>query len=121
MADRLRYATCAEPGCPEVVKTTYCDDCRRTKDRTFKAAAPERRKVYESKRWRAIRRRILRRDPFCVCDRDCCPNGCQELSTVVDHVIDIVAGGAPFELANLRGMAKRCHDRKTARDVWHAG
>lgn len=65
------------------------------------------RKWYGSKRWQSLRAVVLRREPICrECER--------AASTTVDHIIAHNGDAALFfTLSNLRGMCKKCHDRKT--------
>lgn len=67
--------------------------------------------VTRSKRWRAVRWQILRRDQFrCVkCGRT---DGLQ-----VDHITPIREGGEEFESCNLQTLCRRCHGRKTREEV----
>jgi 5-methylcytosine-specific restriction protein A len=61
--------------------------------------------------WKAIRELVLRREPCC---RSCARAGYITLATIVDHIIDVAAGGAPFDEANLQPLCETCHNRKTA-------
>lgn len=58
--------------------------------------------------WRTIRAAILRRDPYCQLRYDCCTL----TSTQADHIVNVQVGGTD-EPANLQGVCKACHDRKT--------
>lgn len=73
---------------------------------------------YDS-RWERTRRRYLRRHPICECDADC-----GEPSTVVHHVDGLGPDGPHgHDESNLQALAKRCHDRITAREQpggWHS-
>ena len=66
---------------------------------------------YSSPEWRAIREIVLREEPFC---RECLKNGIQELSTEVDHIVDISDDSSKFmDRNNLQGLCKSCHSKKT--------
>jgi 5-methylcytosine-specific restriction protein A len=55
--------------------------------------------------WEKLRRLVLERDPICkACELDCA-NEC-------DHLMPLERGGTN-ELANLQGLCKPCHSRKT--------
>jgi 5-methylcytosine-specific restriction protein A len=63
-----------------------------------------------------VRAQVLEEEPFCRCDvhqgREDAP-----ASTVVDHIIPHRGDEElKWRRSNLRGMAKRCHDAKTARE-----
>lgn len=69
---------------------------------------------YDS-RWRKVRKQVLTEEPLCMCElhqgkRDA------PVSVVVDHIIPHCGNEELFfRRSNLRGIAKACHDRKTAR------
>lgn len=63
-----------------------------------------------TRRWRELRTEILRRDPICRLQYDCCI----QVSTEVDHIVNREA--APdlrYEPGNLQGVCPPCHARKT--------
>jgi 5-methylcytosine-specific restriction endonuclease McrA len=83
------------------------------------------RKLYRTQLWRATRRLVLARDPFC----GLCPDlQAPALSTIVHHVISArkyigEQGGdqaAFFDQGNLQGVCKACHDATTARECGFA-
>jgi 5-methylcytosine-specific restriction protein A len=91
------------------------------------------RKLYQTKIWRAVRRTVLARDPFCMMctERDRRSPGDRliiALSTVVHHVIgarkfiDQHGGDQSFfyDETNLEGVCKPCHDAHTAKEVGFA-
>ena len=61
------------------------------------------------RRWRKLRLIILRRDPICM------SSGCERPSEEVDHIVPRAQGGADSG-ANLQGLCKTHHSRKTARE-----
>jgi 5-methylcytosine-specific restriction protein A len=83
------------------------------------------RKLYQTKLWRAVRRIVLARDPFCAL---CSVDSAQALSTVVHHVIAARKwieqhGGDEsyfYDESNLQGACKPCHDAFTARECGFA-
>lgn len=84
-----------------------CRTCRASTDRGIKRRS-EWRWVYRDPRWSALRQQVLSEEPLCAA-------GCESPSTVVDHIRD--HRGDPelaFDRANVQGMCKPCHDRKTA-------
>lgn len=65
--------------------------------------------VYNSKRWRILRRSILVNHPICA--------GCDDaLATDADHIIPIQAGGAPYDPLNIQALCSPCHSRKTKQE-----
>ena len=72
-------------------------------------------KFYHSPAWKAIRQRILQRDPLCV---ECKAKGIIKASKVVDHIKPMSQGGDPLSEANLQGLCKECHDVKSATERW---
>lgn len=64
--------------------------------------------IYTSQAWRSLRARIRRdrggRCEACGADRD----------LVVDHIVELVDGGAPYDPTNLMLVCARCHATKTA-------
>lgn len=77
----------------------------------------ERQRLYNSKRWRALRLRILNRDGR-RCQR-CGRPGRLE----VHHRRPLWRGGAPYEPDNLESLCRACHfirepDRRTDRLIW---
>jgi 5-methylcytosine-specific restriction endonuclease McrA len=70
-------------------------------------------KWYDRQMWRGphgLQRVVLARDPVCMmCKR--------EASTIADHIKAHKGVWELFcDLANLQGLCKRCHDRKTQRE-----
>ena len=84
----------------------------------------ERREVYDTGRWRALRAAVLLRAGH-QCAR-CRKAGRRVLATLVHHVVPIRQGGDPWEAENLEPLCRRCHDethddledRDIARAAW---
>jgi 5-methylcytosine-specific restriction endonuclease McrA len=82
----------------------YCGACTTQNN---KARAQRRGpRVYDRKKWDNTRKRVLFEEPLCRC-------GCGHISTDVDHIIPIEAGGDPWARENLQGLTRECHSRKT--------
>lgn len=108
--------SCNYPGCLggiAVRGTSYCEkhqkkdrEPERESDR-FRARTNPWRHLYNNKAWRMLRVFILNRDPMCcICQR--------EGSYIADHIKD--HKGSPtlfYDPANLQGVCKTCHDKKT--------
>ena len=107
---------CANRQCPELVPigTTHCTAHRRAdyqrKDSQRSDAELERRKVYQSARWRKVRSIVLNRDPLCRSCRRAASREC-------DHVVPVAQGGAEWDTDNMQGLCSPCHSRKTATEV----
>lgn len=108
---------CATRGCRELVNGRWCvkhQEEADARERERKAAFDETRpssssRGYTSEAWRATRRRILKRDPWCV---KCTSNR----STHVDHKVPRGQPGSAEDDSNLQGMCAGCHSSKTARE-----
>lgn len=73
------------------------------------------RALYRTRRWSDLRRMQLALHPLCQCDVCREGQGRVTAATVVDHVTPHRGDETLFfDALNLRSMAKRCHDRKTA-------
>jgi 5-methylcytosine-specific restriction endonuclease McrA len=94
---------CLEPECSEVAAYRgRCPDHGRTNNR----ATHHNQHVYNSQRWKYLRRSVLQEQPICQsCD--------DALATDVDHITAIAAGGNPWARGNLQGLCKQCHSKKT--------
>ena len=98
---------CLEPRCPNLV--AYRGRCRRHA-RQRNRDTHRNRHIYDSKRWRILRRKVLYDYPICqTCD--------EELATDVDHIRPIEQGGEPWSLSNLQALCRRCHGRKTKAEL----
>jgi len=74
----------------------------------------ERPKLHQDKRKRGRagqrdRREVLTAEPFC---RHCLENGLHVASEVVDHIINLAAGGSD-DRDNKQALCTPCHDAKT--------
>ncbi len=95
---------CRQPGCPSLIRGGgWCEAHKPVSWASTTASAASR--GYGSQ-WRALRERVLRRDPTCYRCR-------REPSTAVDHVRPKAQGGSD-DLSNLAGICEGCHTRKTA-------
>jgi hypothetical protein len=115
-----RQHVCAEDGCPELVPggTERCPkheaERNAAQDSRYKGRSADWRWVYDSPRWRALRRRVRREQPFCLC-------GCRSPWTDLDHTPPLrqilAEGGDPFARESVEGRCKRSHSEKTAKEV----
>jgi 5-methylcytosine-specific restriction endonuclease McrA len=99
---------CLEPGCPN--EATHRGRCHlHAKQAGYRARLRKPRyDVYGSKRWRALRKRVLFEEPLCrVCGR---------AADHVDHIIPLDRGGEPFARANTQPLCRSCHGKKSRAD-----
>ncbi len=96
---------CTKPGCPNL----NCTEHSNARDYDQARARDRNRQVYHSARWRRLRLIVLARDPLC---RDCGDAAAVD----ADHIIPIDHGGDAWELSNLQGLCRGCHNRKTQRE-----
>src|SRR5262245_21286115 len=101
--------SCAEPGCPELVRHGRCPKHARMveQDRPNRIA----RRWYYTARWRALRTQVLEENPLCV---ECLNSKWVEPAIDVDHRIPH-NGNADlfFDRSNLQGLCKFHHSQKT--------
>ncbi|WP_040667197.1 HNH endonuclease signature motif containing protein [Nitrolancea hollandica] len=92
---------CPEPGCPALVDRGRCPQ-HQTK-RPWQGGAGGRG---YGRPWRRIRDQVLTEEPFCRI--------CGAPSQEVDHIVARADGGSD-DRGNLRGLCRRCHASRTAR------
>lgn len=106
---------CVQPGCPELVERGRCAKHQKS----YQAETDANRVIptshYLTPSWKGKRRTILQANPYCACGPDCCPEGCQDMATEIDHIVGLQDGGTD-DLSNLIGLSKRCHSRKSAKE-----
>jgi 5-methylcytosine-specific restriction endonuclease McrA len=99
---------CANPGCPN--PATYrgrCATCSTRNERSINRAG---HRIYRTKRWEILRRRVLYDQPLCPGVQGAT---CGALAEHVHHIKDIADGGDPWARANLLGLCAPCHSRIT--------
>ena len=99
---------CLSYPCPnDAVTDGRCAEHARGQERTRYNA--DTRKWYSTTAWQLLRALTLEKQPICV---ECSTNA----STICDHITPHRGDYALFfNAANLQGMCKDCHGRKTAR------
>lgn len=105
---------CIEPNCSRPVIPGGCRCAEHTENaaRRRDSARQERASLYKTKRWESIRRGVLERQGLCVI---CLREGRYTPATVVDHIAPHRGDQRLFyDMNNLQGLCKACHDRKTA-------
>ncbi|MEM5468283.1 HNH endonuclease signature motif containing protein [Celeribacter marinus] len=69
----------------------------------------ERKRLYKTGQWKAVRKQILQRDPVCVlCNA--------AASNQVDHIMHTDNNALFFNPSNLRGTCATCNNKRGARD-----
>ena len=71
------------------------------------STAQERQLIYCTRRWQALRVRVIQRDRGRCCK-------CEKVggSIEVHHIVPIRNGGDPWNLANLQSLCRLCHIKK---------
>jgi 5-methylcytosine-specific restriction enzyme A len=57
--------------------------------------------------WRRLRKAVLARDHF-LC------RSCGSAASDVDHRVELIDGGAPYDPENLQALCEACHDAKSS-------
>jgi 5-methylcytosine-specific restriction enzyme A len=106
----------AAKACSEISCTTLVHDggsrCVEHRKRWSDYPRTESSKVTGTRRWREeTRPAVLVRDRY-----RCQVMGptCTLISTEVDHIVEVSAGGAPYDPANCRAICGNCHDAVSA-------
>lgn len=98
---------CLEPRCAGTARYRgRCPQHARTHERRTHSA--EHKRIYNSKRWRITREKVLTENPLCSCGA---------IATDVDHVVPLEQGGDPWALSNLQALCGPCHASKTAQEI----
>jgi 5-methylcytosine-specific restriction enzyme A len=106
---------CGHIGCGALTDGSRCEAHRKQEAREYDKSRQQDpyRKIYSSRRWRAVRMAHLQAEPLC---RSCKAEGRVAAATIVDHVKPMKQGGAPFDDANLQGLCSPCHSAKSIRE-----
>lgn len=107
--------SCVVAGCPNPPTSGgRCTTHARTTDRQRGLSSDRHhQRLYNSARWRALRRAILADRPWCEC-RDCRSQHRERVADVVHHRTHHGGDeGLFYDLANLEPLAKSCHDSLT--------
>lgn len=68
---------------------------------------------YNSRTWRKFSTAYKERHPLCVL---CEAAGIVAASKFTDHIVQIKAGGAHYDEANLQALCEKCHNSKSGRE-----
>lgn len=67
--------------------------------------------IYDSPRWRALRRQVLSEDPFC---KFCKMENIATENTIADHIVPISMGGNKWDRNNIQGICAHHHNTKSS-------
>src|SRR5262245_25535918 len=98
---RMPNTPCLEPSCPAFA--TYRGRCFRHARQRDAEIQRQGKRIYNSKRWRILRRKKLSQDPLC--------NRCGKVADVVHHVRGVELD--PWGMANLESLCAGCHNAET--------
>lgn len=95
-----------------IYTTRKCEQCiaERNKDYDKITRNKDSIKIYNSKQWKQVRVQALVRDGYR------CVKCSSKDNLVVDHIVELVDNGSPYELNNLQTMCKKCHAIKTEQE-----
>jgi len=71
-------------------------------------------KFYQSTAWRKLRAVKIERFPLC---EECQRRGITTPAQMVDHIVPINKGGAPFDIDNIQSPCHQCHNRKSGAEA----
>lgn len=117
----MKVNMCHYAGCDVITAEYYCPKHKIIMDKTRE----ERRKklfkdtkrttsrpyhhLYESSKWRAMRRNFIANNPNCIC--------CGAKATIADHIIAHKGNESLFyNINNLQPMCWSCHSAKTLKE-----
>ena len=110
MPPRMKHP-CNRIGCKNLTTSRYCDDCGKKVRHQYEQGRGSARSRGYTKQWERARKTFLKENPMC------CVEGCNEIATVVDHIIPHKGDMELFwGRANWQPMCKPDHDSKTARE-----
>ena len=97
-----------------IYTTKECESCKKEKAKSYNDTARDKEsaKIYNSTRWRKIRKYILKRDGgICqICGRS-------EKSMIVDHIQELKdRPDLAWSYSNLTTLCRSCHNIKTAKE-----
>jgi len=108
---------CGCPTCPNLIPVgqQFCEVHRKDSP-DLEAVRPSRSggNLYNTARWRRLRKQVLQREPFC---RECKKHGAAVMATDVDHIKSHRGNEELFwDINNLQPLCHSCHSKKTRRD-----
>lgn len=112
---KLPDKICKFPGCKTrtVNRAVYCELHTKQKRKSHDSTRPSAWKRGYNTRHRKLREVYLANNPFC---EECARNNRVSEARVLDHIIPLSQGGAPYDTDNLQALCVKCHNQKTARE-----
>ena len=102
----MPYRACIICGSPSIKGGSRCPAHARSNWDRWKARNPN-AALYATAQWKTLRDQVLAEEPVCTV--------CQvRPSTEADHIRPVAEGGGFFDRANLRGICKSCHQKKSS-------
>jgi 5-methylcytosine-specific restriction endonuclease McrA len=97
--------------CPNLVRNAaYCPD----HTKSWKGKRTKSGQVTSTAAWKRLRLQILKRDNYRCQERG--PR-CTGRATQVDHIVNVAAGGAELDPANLQSICPSCNAIKASREA----
>jgi 5-methylcytosine-specific restriction protein A len=113
----MKKKLCNHPGCSRLIDIgeRYCTEhAAREKRKPFEGANRSNASLYNTAKWRKLRNKILREQPYCYK----CGIGKNETSLQVHHVIEPRGDEALFyDESNLLPVCESCHRILTAKEI----
>lgn len=114
-----RKKLCTYPKCKVIID--YYGDARcpehattsKPKKRVLEHHYIDGKYIYHTSMWRRLSKQKRQDNPYC---EHCAKNKRATIAQMVDHIVPIEFGGAPFNIDNLQSLCHRCHAIKTAAD-----
>lgn len=105
--------SCTYPGCGEPLPPGRKGRC----DRHPYPDAHDRdsQRLYNTARWKRIRKAQLSREPWCA---ECRKSGIYTEAREVDHIVPHRGDPMKFYTGALQSLCRSCHSRKTANEVF---
>jgi 5-methylcytosine-specific restriction protein A len=115
MPSRLRKP-CGQVGCPALTHDRFCPQHTQRYQKQLTSERPDYHSMYNTDRWRKLRRLYLNEHPFC-----CDPFGTHGSKLVQADVVDhVLPHRGDYDLmwsdSNLQALCSACHAAKTARE-----
>jgi len=107
---------CTYPGCFELLEPGQHGRC--SKHPYPDAHHLEYQRLYNSRRWKSLRKLQLAKEPWCA---ECLLDGVHTIATEVDHVVPHRGEPVKFFTGKLQSLCKTCHSRKTNRELRGGG
>src|SRR5690554_523029 len=94
---------CRHPGCPELTNDIFCEKHKKESNRIYNLYQRDQlsKTFYKTKEWVELRKRKLQQSPFC---EECKKGGTIVVGKIVDHIVPIKQGGAPYDINNLQTL-----------------